>query len=158
MKIHLFQKFGTKVAQWARSQSQSAYLLSLSCCGEEAVHSQFCRYDLERFGISIENEPEKSDLLIFQGPLTYALTHELLAILARMPQPHYVMAIGSCACTGGPYSADKSYTVVQGLSNVIPVDIRIPGCPPRPEAILQGVIELQGRIREGNFKLPTGLG
>ncbi len=105
-----------------------------------------CRYDLERFGCLPQVDPRQADLLIVCGMVSYKAMPYLLDFYDKMLSPKYVLAVGSCASSGGPFSPDLSYSVVPGVNAVIPVDVYVPGCPPRPEAVMNGLIALQEKI------------
>lgn len=144
----------SKVLNWARSNSLWYLPFSTGCCGNEFTETNGCRYDLERFGCVIQQQPEKGDLLIINGAVTYKLVEEVQSIYERMLFPKYVLAIGSCACCGGAFSPEMSYSVVPGVDRFLPVDVYVPGCPPRPEAIMNGLIVLQEKI-SGNRSILT---
>ncbi len=105
-----------------------------------------CRYDLERFGCLPQVDPRQADLLIICGMVSYKIAPYLKELYDEMLAPKYVLAVGACANCGGPFSAESSYSVVPGVNQVIPVDVFVPGCPPRPEAIMNGLIALQEKI------------
>lgn len=105
------------------------------------------KFDLERFGILIKGTPRHADILAVTGPVTRQTRSRLLRIYEQMPQPKYVIAIGSCAVSGAPFIG--SYNVYGGVDKVLPVDVYVGGCPPRPEAIIHGVLRLIGKIRSG---------
>ncbi len=112
----------------------------------EIMQAQSCRYDLERFGTIPQADPRQADLLIVTGAVSYKAMAEIRAIYDQMPHPKHVIAVGSCAAGGGAFSPDVSYCVMPGVAHVLPVDVYVPGCPPRPEAIMNGLIALQERI------------
>lgn len=118
------------------------------CCADELLETTGCRYDLERFGCLEQEDPKQSDLLIIAGAITYKAMPELLEIYDEMLSPKFVIAMGACACSGGAFSPELSYSVLPGVDRTIPVDVYIPGCPPRPESIMNGLIKLQEKIRE----------
>ena len=132
---------------WARGNSLWTFGLNLSCCGVEFQAAASPRYDWERFGAEIRTEPKNADLLIVAGPVTEALADEIRKIHARMLSPRFVISMGSCANTGGVFA--NSYTVVQGVDKILPVDVYVPGCPPRPEALIHALLALQKRIFTG---------
>ena len=106
-----------------------------------------CRYDLERFGCLPQEDPRQADLLIVSGMVSYQAAIPLRAVYDSMLAPKYVLAIGSCANCGGPFAPECSYSVMPGVDRLLPVDVYVPGCPPRPEAIMNGLIALQEKIR-----------
>jgi NADH-quinone oxidoreductase subunit B len=105
-----------------------------------------CRYDLERFGCLPQVDPRQADLLIVCGMVSYKAAPHLKSLYDAMLNPKYVLAVGACANCGGPFSPEFSYSAVPGVDQVIPVDVYVPGCPPRPEAIMNGLIALQEKI------------
>lgn len=132
---------------WAQASSLWTYTVAGGCCADEMLSLQGCRYDLERFGCLPQANPEQADLLIVSTVATARMSEVIRDIYARMPNPKYVMAIGACANSGGAFDADVSYAGARPLDRVIPVDVYVPGCPPRPEAIMNGLIRLQEKIR-----------
>ncbi|OFZ52841.1 MAG: hypothetical protein A2428_04695 [Bdellovibrionales bacterium RIFOXYC1_FULL_54_43] len=136
-----------KVLDWARAQSLWYISAGTSCCSNELLATLGCRYDLERFGCLPQVDPRQSDLLIITGAISYKAAPYLKQLYDSMLAPKLVLAVGSCANCGGPFAPDVSYSVVPGADRVIPVDVYIPGCPPRPEAIMNGLIALQERLR-----------
>ena len=108
------------------------------------------RYDMARFGFEItRNSPRQADVILVNGTITTKMAPVLKRLYNQMPDPKYVVAIGGCAISGGPFT--KSYHVVKGVDKVIPVDVFVPGCPPRPEAFLYGMMQLQRKVRVENF-------
>jgi NADH-quinone oxidoreductase subunit B len=120
------------------------------CCADEVINTMGCRYDLERFGCLPQVDPRQADLLIISGVISYKAAENLKAIYDAMLPPKYVLSIGSCANCGGPFAPEFSYSVVPGADRLVPVDVYVPGCPPRPEAIMNGLIALQEKIRGNN--------
>lgn len=131
---------------WARSHSLSFLTLDLACCGVEIAQTIAGRYDIERFGAVPKVSPSHADLMIVAGTITYKVAKHLCDLYEQMPKPRYVLSIGSCSNCGGMFSWEYSYSSVSGVDKLIPVDVFVPGCPPRPEAILQGLIKLQEKI------------
>lgn len=136
-----------KMLNWARAQSLSTVPIGACSCFSEVLETIGCRYDLERFGYSAQPDPRQADLIIVSGMLSYKAAPYLRQVYDSMLWPKYVLAIGACACCGGAHAPELSYAVVPGVDRVIPVDVYVPGCPPRPEAIMNGLIALQERIR-----------
>jgi NADH-quinone oxidoreductase subunit B len=135
-----------KVLSWARSNSLWYTTAGSSCCADEVLSAIGARYDLERFGCVKQLDPAQCDLLIVSGVVTQKAAPHLRELYEAMPKPRYVLAIGSCAACGGAFARGGEYTVKPGAGEVIPVDVYVPGCPPRPEAIMNGLIQLQERI------------
>lgn len=136
------------VLSWARSNSLWYVTTGEGCCANEAFQALGCRYDLERFGCLPQVDPRQADLLIVNGAINYKSASHLQALYDSMLAPKYVLAVGACACRGGGFSPELSYAVVPGVDQVIPVDVFVPGCPPRPEAIMNGLITLQEKIHD----------
>ena len=118
-------------------------------CDIELVAALTPRFDVERFGILLEGSPRHADILAVTGPITRQVKDRLLRIYEQMPEPKYVIAIGACAVSGAPFR--DCYNVHGGIDSVLPVDAYIPGCPPKPEAIIDGIAKLIQRIRKGEL-------
>jgi NADH-quinone oxidoreductase subunit B len=133
------------VINWARKYSMFLYPFVTACCGMEFMSVAGPRYDLDRFGCALPRfSPRQSDLMMVVGTITHRQGPILKKVYDQMAEPKWVMAFGACTCSGGPYN---NYAVVQGIDTLIPVDIYVPGCPPRPEAVLDGLIKLQARVQ-----------
>jgi NADH-quinone oxidoreductase subunit B len=130
---------------WARTGSLMWMTFGLACCAVEMMQASMPRYDLERFGFAPRASPRQSDVMIVAGTLTNKMAPALRKVYDQMPEPRYVISMGSCANGGGYYH--YSYAVVRGCDRIVPVDVYVPGCPPRPEALLEGVVLLQERIQ-----------
>jgi NADH-quinone oxidoreductase subunit B len=133
------------VINWARTGSLHWMTFGLACCAVEMMHTSMPRYDLERFGTAPRASPRQSDLMIVAGTLTNKMAPALRKVYDQMPEPRYVISMGSCANGGGYYHF--SYSVVRGCDRIVPVDIYVPGCPPTAEALLYGILQLQRKIR-----------
>ena len=133
------------VINWSRTGSLYWMTFGLACCAVEMMHTSIPRYDLERFGAIPRGSPRQSDLMIVAGTLTNKMAPALRKVYDQMPEPRYVISMGSCANGGGYYH--YSYSVVRGCDRIVPVDIYVPGCPPSAEALLYGVMQLQKKIR-----------
>jgi NADH-quinone oxidoreductase B subunit len=136
------------VKRWARTNSPwGLHFNSGSCngCDIELVAALTPRYDLERFGLLLKGSPRHADILICTGPVTRQARDRLQRIYEQMPEPRYVIAIGSCALSGGVFQG--CYNVVGHIDQVIPVDVYVPGCPPRPEAIIHGIVKLLTKLQ-----------
>ena len=134
-----------KLITWARTGSLWPMTFGLACCGVEMMHSYMSRYDLDRYGVIPRASPRQSDVMIVAGTLTNKMAPALRKVYDQMPEPRYVISMGSCANGGGYYH--YSYSVVRGCDKIVPVDIYVPGCPPSAEALLYGIMQLQKKIR-----------
>ena len=133
---------------WARRSSLWPVTMGLACCAIEMMAAGASRFDIARFGAEVfRPSPRQADLLIVAGTMTYKMADRVKLIYQQMPEPKYVIAMGACACSGGPFVKD-SYSVVQGADLIEPVDVYIPGCPPRPEGLFEGLMRLQDIIKK----------
>jgi NADH-quinone oxidoreductase subunit B len=136
---------------WARTGSLWWMTFGLACCAVEMMHASMPDYDMERFGAAPRASPRQSDVMIVAGTLCNKMAPALRRVYDQMPEPRYVISMGSCANGGGYYH--YSYSVVRGCDRIVPVDIYVPGCPPTAEALLYGVLALQRKIRrQGTFE------
>ena len=132
---------------WARQYSIFPLGFGLACCTFEMLAAAMSRWDLERFGAGLfRPSPRQADLMIVAGTVTYRMASRLKRLYSQIPEPRFVMALGACAVGGGPYFK-HGYHVVKGVDLIVPVDIYVPGCPPRPESVLEGLMRLQDKIR-----------
>ncbi|KAI3851098.1 hypothetical protein MKW98_010501 [Papaver atlanticum] len=137
---------------WARRGSIWPMTFGLACCAVEMMHAGAARYDFDRFGIIFRPSPRQSDCMIVAGTLTNKMAPALRKVYDQMPEPRWVISMGSCANGGGYYH--YSYSVVRGCDRIVPVDIYVPGCPPTAEALLYGILQLQKKInRRKDFQL-----
>jgi NADH-quinone oxidoreductase subunit B len=131
---------------WGRSNSVWPLNFGLACCAIEMIAASMARFDISRFGSEVYRpSPRQADLLIVSGTVTKKMAPQVIRLWNQMPEPKYCIAMGACAISGGPFK--QGYNVLKGIDRFIPVDIHIPGCPPRPEALLNGLIALQEKIR-----------
>lgn len=138
------------VLKWAQSNSIWPMPLGVSCCAIEMMAWASPRFDVSRFGSEVfRMTPRQSDLLVVAGTVTYKMAWVVRKIYDQMPDPKWVMAMGVCTSTGGMF---RSYSVVQGIDRFLPVDIYIAGCPPRPESLIKGLIEIQKKIKGKDYK------
>ena len=136
---------------WARTGSMWPMTFGLACCAVEMMHAGAARLDLDRFGVVFRPSPRQSDVMIVAGTLVNKMAPALRKVYDQMPDPKWVISMGSCANGGGYYH--YSYSVVRGCDRIVPVDIYVPGCPPTAEALLYGILQLQRKIRrEGTIE------
>jgi NADH-quinone oxidoreductase subunit B len=138
----------------ARSNSLWTLTFGLACCAIEMMAAGASTYDWARFGFEVPSaSPRRADMMIVAGTVVRKIVPIIKTLYEQMPDPKYVVAMGGCAIAGGPYVYD-SYTIVRGVDEIVPVDIYIPGCPPRPEALLHGLMSLQEKIRSQTLRKP----
>jgi len=130
---------------WARLSSLWQMQFGLACCAIEMIAASMARYDLARFGAEVfRPSPRQADLMIVAGTVTKKMAPQVVRLYNQMPEPKYVIAMGACAISGGPFK--QGYNVLKGIDRYIPVDVHIPGCPPRPEALMHAFMTLQRKI------------
>lgn len=141
---------------WARLSSLWPMGFGLACCAIEFMSTSSSAYDLDRFGVIPRNSPRQSDVMIVSGTVTFKMAERVKRLYEQMAEPRYVISMGSCANCGGPYW-EHGYHVLKGVDRVIPVDVYVPGCPPRPEALIGGFLKLQEKIRSESVLRPKAL-
>mmetsp|Transcript_26700 Transcript_26700/g.29098 ORF Transcript_26700/g.29098 Transcript_26700/m.29098 type:complete len:203 (-) Transcript_26700:65-673(-) len=139
------------LVNWARKGSLWPMTFGLACCAVEMMHAAASRYDMERMGMVFRASPRQSDVMIVAGTLTNKMAPALRRVYDQMPEPRWVVSMGSCANGGGYYH--YSYAVVRGCDRIVPVDIYVPGCPPTAEGLLYGLIQLQKKIKKNKSLL-----
>ncbi len=140
---------------WARENSIWPLTFGLACCAIEMMAVGASRYDFDRFGAgAFRATPRQADLMIVAGTVTFKMADRVRRLYNQMPDPKYVIAMGACTCGGGPYF-NWGYHVVKGVDLVVPVDVYVPGCPPRPEALIEGLMRIQDKIRGKRYAKGT---
>src|SRR3990172_5199369 len=140
-----------RLYNWGRRSSVWPLMFGLACCAIEMIAAQTARYDMARFGMEVMRPtPRQADLLLASGTVTKKMLPPIIRLYNQMPEPKYVVAMGACASGGGPFK--EGYNVVAGIDKFLPVDVYIPGCPPTPQALINGLMKLQEKIRNQSLK------
>ena len=146
-KAGIFTTTLNDLYNWGRGNSLWPLQFGLVCCAIEMIATSMSRYDLARFGAEVfRPSPRQADLMIVSGTVTKKMAPQVVRLFKQMPSPKYVIAMGACAISGGPFK--QGYNVLKGIDRYIPVDVHIPGCPPRPEALLHAIMTLQRKIAQ----------
>lgn len=140
---------------WSRASSLWYLLFGLACCAIEMMATGASRYDFDRLGMFFRASPRQADLMMVCGTVTHKMAKRIKILYDQMAEPKYVLAMGGCACDGGPFYYD-CYSVLKGIDKIIPVDVYIPGCPPRPESLLQGALKVREKIYREKLKDISG--
>ena len=145
LKSNVFLTTVDNIYNWGRARSMWPMMFGLACCAIEMIAVQAARFDLSRFGMEIMRaSPRQADLMIVSGTVTKKMVPNIVRLYNQMAEPKYVLAMGACATSGGPFK--EGYNVVSGVDKFIPVDVYLPGCPPTPEALLNGVIKVHEKV------------
>jgi NADH-quinone oxidoreductase subunit B len=139
-----------KMVNWSRQYSPWPLLFGLACCAIEMMHAGVSRHDISRFGAEVfRASPRQADIMILAGRISQKMAPVVKRLYEQMPEPKWVIAMGACASSGGMFN---NYAIVQGADKIVPVDVYVPGCPPRPEALIYAITQLQKKMEQEKFK------
>jgi NADH-quinone oxidoreductase subunit B len=144
-----------KILDACRANSLWPLTFGLSCCAIEMMSAGMARFDISRYGSEVfRPSPRQADLMIVAGTVNKKMAEILVTLYEQMPAPKWVIALGNCAISGGPFAGEDNYYVIEGVDRLVPVDVYVPGCPPRPEGLLEGILKLQEKITGKRHPFP----
>jgi NADH-quinone oxidoreductase subunit B len=144
-----------KILKLCQANSLWPMTFGIACCAIEMMGAGMARFDISRYGAEVfRPSPRQSDLMIVAGTVNRKLAPVLLTLYEQMPSPKWVIAMGNCAISGGPFKVKENYNVIEGVNKLIPVDVFVPGCPPRPEGLIEGILKLQEKITGTRYPFP----
>ena len=151
----LRMKLTDTILKLCQANSLWPMTFGIACCAIEMMGTGMARFDISRYGSEVfRPSPRQSDLMIVAGTVNKKLAPVLLTLYEQMPSPKWVIALGNCAISGGPFKVKENYNIIEGADKLIPVDVYVPGCPPRPEALIEGILKLQEKITGRRHPIP----